>query len=118
MRLIGDGGLMLGIGELATMAQEQLPIVLIIMNDKGYGVMRGIQEKYFSDRQYYNELLTPSFSQLAQSMGITALTITKTSDFKSTLQQAIALKQPVVVEVLMDNIGKMNFSGPPQKKLF
>ncbi len=63
--LVGDGGLMLGIGELATMAQEQLPIVLIIMNDKGYGVMRGIQEKYFSDRQYYNELLTPSFSQLA-----------------------------------------------------
>ncbi len=51
-------------------------------------------------------------------MGISALTITKTSDFKSTLQQAIALKQPVVVEVLMDNIGKMNFSGPPQKNFF
>lgn len=116
--LVGDGGLMLGIGELATMAQEQLPIVLIIMNDHGYGVMRGIQEKYFSDRQYYNELLTPSFSQLAQSMGITALTIDKASDFQSTLNQAVALNQPVVVEVLMNNIGKMNFSGPPQKKLF
>ena len=116
--LVGDGGLMLGIGELATMAQEQLPIVLIIMNDNGYGVMRGIQEKYFADRQYYNELLTPSFNQLAQSMGITAFTIDKATDFKSTLQQAIDLKKPVVVEVLMDKIGKMNFSGPPQKKLF
>lgn len=116
--LVGDGGLMLGIGELATMAQEQLPIVLIIMNDNGYGVMRGIQEKYFSGRQYYNELLTPSFNQLAQSMGITAFTIDKATDFKPTLQQAIDLKKPVVVEVLMDKIGKMNFSGPPQKKLF
>ena len=116
--LVGDGGLMLGIGELATMAQEQLPIVLIIMNDKGYGVMRGIQEKYFAGRQYYNELLTPSFSKLAESMGITAFTVAKATDFKSTLEQAIALNQPVVVEVLMDNIGTMNFSGPPQKKLF
>lgn len=116
--LVGDGGLMLGIGELATMAQEQLPIVLIIMNDHGYGVMRGIQEKYFSDRQYYNELLTPSFTNLAQSMGITALTIDKAADFSSIIKQAVGLKQPIVVEVLMENIGKMNFSGPPQKKLF
>ncbi|HBC7429448.1 TPA: thiamine pyrophosphate-binding protein [Providencia rettgeri] len=116
--LVGDGGLMLGVGELATMAQEQLPIVLIIMNDQGYGVMRGIQEKYFSGRQYYNELLTPSFSQLAQSMGIQAFTIDKATDFQSTLRQAVDLKQPVVVEVLMNHIGTMNFSGPPQKKLF
>lgn len=116
--LVGDGGLMLGIGELATMAQEQLPIVLLIMNGHGYGVMRGIQEKYFADRQYYNELLTPSFTRLAESMGIKALTVDKAEDFKSTLQRAVELKQPVVVEVLMENIGKMNFSGPPQKKLF
>ncbi len=91
--LVGDGGLMLGVGELATMAQEQLPIVLIIMNDQGYGVMRGIQEKYFSGRQYYNELLTPSFSQLAQSMGITALTVDKPSEFQPILHQAVALKR-------------------------
>ncbi|SUC32712.1 Acetolactate synthase isozyme 2 large subunit [Providencia rettgeri] len=116
--LVGDGGLMLGVGELATMAQEQLPIVLIIMNDQGYGVMRGIQEKYFSDRQYYNELLTPSFSQLAQSMGIQAFTIDKATDFQSTLRQAVDLKQPVVVEVLMNHIGTMNFSGPHRKSYF
>lgn len=51
-------------------------------------------------------------------MGIKALTVDKAEDFKSTLQRAVELKQPVVVEVLMENIGKMNFSGPPQKKLF
>lgn len=116
--LVGDGGLMLGIGELATMAQEQLPIVLIIMNDGGYGVMRGIQEKYFAGRQYYNDLLTPSFSRLAESMGIQALTITQAADFNAVIKQAISLKQAVVVEVLMENIGKMNFAGPPQQKLF
>ncbi len=51
-------------------------------------------------------------------MGIQAFTIDKATDFESTLRQAVDLKQPVVVEVLMNSIGKMNFSGPPQKKLF
>lgn len=41
--LVGDGCLMLGIGEIATMAQENTNMVLMIMNDGGYGVMRGIQ---------------------------------------------------------------------------
>jgi acetolactate synthase-1/2/3 large subunit len=35
--LVGDGGLMLGIGEIATMAQENTDMVLMIMNDGGYG---------------------------------------------------------------------------------
>ncbi len=36
-------------------------MTLLIMNDGGYGVMRGIQDKYFGGRQYYNELHTPDF---------------------------------------------------------
>jgi hypothetical protein len=57
--LVGDGGLSLNLGELATLAQEKANVTLLIMNDGGYGVMRGIQDKYFGGRQYYNELHTP-----------------------------------------------------------
>ncbi|HBQ6299727.1 TPA: hypothetical protein L8N02_005886, partial [Klebsiella pneumoniae] len=66
--LVGDGGLSLNLGELATLAQEKANVTLLIMNDGGYGVMRGIQDKYFGGRQYYNELHTPDFSLLAQAM--------------------------------------------------
>ncbi|MFX6544566.1 thiamine pyrophosphate-dependent enzyme, partial [Acinetobacter baumannii] len=62
--LVGDGGLMLGIGEIATMVQENTNMVLMIMNDGGYGVMRGIQNNYFGGRQYFNELHTPDYKLL------------------------------------------------------
>ena len=47
---------MLGVGEIATAIQENANMILLVMNDGGYGVMRGIQKEYFDGRQYYNEL--------------------------------------------------------------
>ncbi|MEK5789663.1 thiamine pyrophosphate-dependent enzyme, partial [Acinetobacter johnsonii] len=73
--LVGDGGLSLNLGELATLAQEKANVTLLIMNDGGYGVMRGIQDKYFGGRQYYNELHTPDFTLLAQAMGLQAWSV-------------------------------------------
>src|SRR5690606_2862976 len=70
LALVGDGGIMLGIGELATMVQESLDITVLVMNDGGYGVMRGIQRRYFGDRQYFNELHSPDFKALAAAMGL------------------------------------------------
>ena len=44
----------------------------MIMNDGGYGVMRGIQNNYFGGRQYFNELHTPDYQKLGESMGVKA----------------------------------------------
>lgn len=41
-------------------------MVLMIMNDGGYGVMRGIQNNYFGGRQYFNELHTPDYQALVR----------------------------------------------------
>lgn len=116
--LVGDGGLSLNLGELATMAQEKANITLLIMNDGGYGVMRGIQDKYFGGRQYYNELHTPDFTLLAQSMGLQAWSVASTEDFQPVLAEALAMPGPSVVEVRMGEIGPLRFAGPPQKTLY
>ncbi|MBH8581019.1 thiamine pyrophosphate-binding protein [Bisbaumannia pacifica] len=116
--LVGDGGLALGVGELATMAQENLDMVLVVMNDGGYGVMRGIQEKYFEGRQYYNELHTPDFQQLADAMGIKRWKVSHGDDFATVLAEAVDYAGPALVEVDMPSVGELKFSGPPQKKLY
>lgn len=116
--LVGDGGLMLGVGELATMAQEKCDITLLVMNDGGYGVMRGIQDKYFGGRQYYNELLTPDFTGLAHAMGIQAYAVRDAADFEGVMAEAVGHPGPVVVEVDMCAIGEIHFAGPPQKTLY
>lgn len=116
--LVGDGGLALGLGELATMAQEKLDMTLVVMNDGGYGVMRGIQEKYFEGRQYYNELHTPDFQQLADAMGIRRWKVSHGDDFGEVLTEAVGHPGPALVEVDMLSVGELKFSGPPQKKLY
>ncbi|GGX45227.1 thiamine pyrophosphate-binding protein [Saccharospirillum salsuginis] len=116
--LVGDGGLALGLGELATMAQENLDMVLLVMNDGGYGVMRGIQNKYFEGRQYFNELHTPDFQTLAQSMALPHWKVTHADQFDAVLAQAVQLDGPALVEVDMHSVGELKFSGPPQKKLY
>ncbi|HCV65911.1 MAG TPA: thiamine pyrophosphate-binding protein [Serratia sp.] len=116
--LVGDGGLALGLGELATMAQEQANITLLIMNDGGYGVMRGIQDKYFAGRQYYNELHTPSFTLVAEAMGLKTWKVDSAAQFSGVLAEAINYPGPSVVEVDMNSIGPLTFAGPPQKSLY
>ncbi|WP_297201802.1 thiamine pyrophosphate-binding protein [uncultured Pluralibacter sp.] len=116
--LVGDGGLSLNLGELATLAQEKANVTLLIMNDGGYGVMRGIQDKYFGGRQYYNELHTPDFTQLAQAMGLQAWSVSEAAAFSSVMAEALAMPGPSVVEVKMGVIGALRFAGPPQKTLY
>lgn len=116
--LVGDGGLMLGIGEIATMAQENTDMVLMVMNDGGYGVMRGIQNNYFGGRQYFNELHTPDYKALGESMGVKSWKVGSAEEFKKAIQDAINLNGPAVIELDMNSIGPLKFAGPPQKKLY
>lgn len=116
--LVGDGGLMLGIGEMATMVQENTDMVLMVMNDSGYGVMRGIQNNYFEGRQYYNELHTPSYRDLGIAMGMAGWLVGSVEEFAVAIKEAIAINGPAVIEVDMHSVGRLNFAGPPQKKLY
>lgn len=116
--LVGDGGLSLNLGELATLAQEKANVTLLIMNDGGYGVMRGIQDKYFGGRQYFNELHTPDFTLLAQAIGLQAWSVERAEDFDAVMTEALAMPGPSVVEVRMGPIGALKFAGPPQKTLY
>lgn len=116
--LVGDGGLSLNLGEMATLAQEQANVTLLIMNDGGYGVMRGIQDKYFGGRQYFNQLHTPDFTALSRAIGLQAWCVERADDFQSVMAEAINSPGPSVVEVRMDSIGALRFAGPPQKTLY
>lgn len=116
--LVGDGGLMLGVGEIATAIQENANMVLLVMNDGGYGVMRGIQKEYFDGRQYYNELHTPSFVALGEAMGCKSYKADSLEEFDIKINEAMQQEGMCLVEVNMNAIGPLNFAGPPQKKLY
>jgi acetolactate synthase-1/2/3 large subunit len=66
--LAGDGGFILNLGELATAVQEQADMVIVLMNDKGYGVIKNIQDAQYGGRRHYVDLHTPDYAQLSASL--------------------------------------------------
>jgi acetolactate synthase-1/2/3 large subunit len=116
--LVGDGGLQVNIGELATMVQEKANVVVLLMNDRGYGVIRNIQDAQYGGRRYYADLHTPDFERLAQSIALPHHRVRDLGQIAATLRDALAQPGPVLIEIDMTAIGPFAsaFSGPPVKK--
>ncbi|MHA1538490.1 MAG: thiamine pyrophosphate-binding protein [Alphaproteobacteria bacterium] len=117
--LIGDGGLAVNLGELACLVQERAEIVILLMNDKGYGVIRNIQDAHFGGRQHYVDLVTPDFGQLAGALGLAHSRVSSLGQFGPALDGALARPGPHMIEIDMAAIGPfaVPFAGPPVREL-
>ncbi len=69
LAVCGDGGPMFALGELATIAQESLPVTLLVVDDGGYGMLR-FDQQVFGHPERGVDLLTPDWVALAGSFGI------------------------------------------------
>jgi acetolactate synthase-1/2/3 large subunit len=113
--LLGDGGAMVNLGELATVVDINADIAFILMNDRGYGVIRNIQDAQFGGRRHYADLHTPDFGLLCAALGLPHQRVSRIEDFETALDRALAQDGPQLVEVDMTAIGPFaeSFAGPP-----
>jgi len=113
--LTGDGGFCLCLGELITAADEDSDITILMMNDSGYGVIRNIQDVEYGARKYYSNILIPDFGKLCESIGLRHWKVSDLENVSATLEEAIAVKGPTMVEIDMTAIGPypQKFAGPP-----
>ena len=116
--LAGDGGFMLNVGELACAVQENANIVVLLMNDSRYGVIKNIQDDIYGGRHCYVELHTPDFAQFCASLRVTHFKLDSPRQTQDVLTRAFAATGPVVVEVDMQAWGPFaaKFAGPILKK--
>lgn len=112
--MAGDGGFMVNVGEMATASQEKLPMIIVLFDDAGYGVLRNIQDAAYG-RQVAVDLMSPDFVLLAQSMGFDAVRIGSPEEFETELEKAVDTKNPSMIVVDMEAVGPMAkpFGGPP-----
>ncbi len=103
--LSGDGGFALNIGELWTAVQEKLDLVVIVMNDKGYGVIRQIQDAQAGGRHSYDDLLVPDLEGVAKLAGIGFWRLTRADDLRAMLTKALDKAGPSIIEVDVSAIG-------------
>ncbi|MBZ0218065.1 MAG: thiamine pyrophosphate-binding protein [Fimbriimonadaceae bacterium] len=116
--LVGDGGLQLNIGELATAAQEQPDMLTLIMNSAGYEVIKNIQDAYYGGRHHYVDILTPDFAQICAAVGIPHQRLSVLDDIDRIIGTALTQKGPRVIEIDMKAVGPFYqaFAGPPVRK--
>ena len=115
LTLAGDGGFIMNVGELTTAVQEQADMVIVLMNDKGYGVIKNIQDAQYGGRRCYVELHTPDYVQLCASIQLPHTRVSNTADLPGAIAKAMSTKGPFMLEIDMLSIGsfKSIFAGPP-----
>ena len=93
----GEGSIQMNIQELSTCAQYQLPIKVIMLNNRYLGMVRQWQEFFYENRysESYMDSL-PDFVKLAEAYGHVGMQITKPGDVEGALKEAFAMKSRFV----------------------
>lgn len=97
--LAGDGCFMMASQDFATLVQQQLPVIVIIVNNAMYGSIRMHQELHFPNRPSGTDLLNPDFAALARSYGAYGEAIDAHQDFPAAFARAVAAKGPAIIEL-------------------
>lgn len=106
--IVGDGGFMVNAGEMITAIQEDTPIIILLFDDGGYGILRYYQEAAYGRRTSV-DLKNPDFVMMAKSMGFEAEKVHSVDTFKQGLSNAIASKKPYMVVVDVEAVGVLAY---------
>ena len=107
--LTGDGGWGQNPAVLATAKESNVPVIWVIMNNRAFGTIAGLEKAHYDttfatvfevDGQPYS----PDYAAIARAYGIEGIKINAAEEFLPALEKAIAMKKPVVIDVLMKNI--------------
>ncbi|WP_352259435.1 5-guanidino-2-oxopentanoate decarboxylase [Psychrobacter sp. TB55-MNA-CIBAN-0194] len=96
--LMGDGGIQFTIAELICAAELELPLIVLLWNNQGYGEIRRYMEEGGLPLIGVN-IKTPNFEPLAAGFGAGYRRITDKQQLLEALQQDINGKQPIIYEI-------------------
>ena len=100
--IVGDGGALMTGSELATAVAQKAKIRVIIANNQHYGTIRYHQEVHFPTRNHYaTNLVNPDFAKYGESFGLQCFTINEVEDIIPTIQKAMEVDGPSLIEFKM-----------------
>jgi acetolactate synthase I/II/III large subunit len=98
--LAGDGSVQMNAQELATCAQNNIPIKVFIMNNGYLGMVRQWQELFWDGKYSHVDMGEfPDFVKLAEAYGVTGMRLTDKNTLVEDMKRAIAIEGPVLVDV-------------------
>jgi thiamine pyrophosphate-dependent acetolactate synthase large subunit-like protein len=97
---VGDGDFMLQIGDLETMARENLSAVMVVFNNFRLGSQRKRVEAYGNVMGVDHG--NPDFAKVAALFGCRGFRVDMPGQFDAALREALATGAPCVIDVIMD----------------
>ncbi|MBS1263791.1 MAG: 3D-(3,5/4)-trihydroxycyclohexane-1,2-dione hydrolase [Methanonatronarchaeales archaeon] len=95
----GDGSLQMNIQELATVALNDIPVKVAILNNGYLGMVRQWQELFFGERYSSTDLdQVPDFARVAESYGVKGVTVERPSEVEDAVREALEHDGPVVLD--------------------
>jgi acetolactate synthase-1/2/3 large subunit len=96
----GDGCFQMTAQELTTAALEDLPIVVVLVNNGYLGMVTQWQDMFFDGRRSHVDLTTtvPNYAKLAEAYGGVGMTVTSEAELEPALAEAFSLGRTVVVD--------------------
>ncbi len=101
--IAGDGSIQMNIQEMATAVHYNLPIKIVILNNKYLGMVRQWQQLFYDKKYVSTDIqVAPDFVRLAESYGAVGLRAARPEEVVSVLEQGLSTPRPVIMDFLVD----------------
>ncbi len=100
----GDGGLQMNIQELQTLVHYRLPIILFVLNNKGYLTIKLMQQNHFGryvGSEESSGVSFPDILKVAKAYGIPAMRISNQKQLLNKIDSVLSKKGPFICEIMM-----------------
>lgn len=99
----GDGSIQMNIQELMTAVANDLPIKILILNNKYLGMVRQWQEFFYEKNYSYTDMMAqPDFVKLAEAYGAEGYRITSKEELSTILPQALSSKKAAIIDIMVE----------------
>ncbi len=103
INIAGDGSFHMNCNELATAVAYNIPVVELVFNNSVLGMVRQWQKLFYDNRFSQTDLdKNTDFVKLAEAFGAKAFVIQTKADIRPVLEQALALREPVLIDCRID----------------
>jgi len=110
----GDGSILMNIQELATLAEENLPVAVLIFNNTHLGLVRQQQELFYRQRYEASRFhASPDFAAIARGFGVRGIRIDPRADPLAQLADALAGEGPCVIDIPIHTTANVYPMVPP-----
>ncbi len=112
LAVMGDGGALFTLGELATAVEHELPVCLLVYNNRSYGIIAEVQDTSCEGRRFGVDLEQPDFTAAARAFAMPSSPAETPEQLEAALMRHIGSGEPSLIEARV-GIGDLGVDSHP-----